>query len=375
MRMSFLFLGANSPWVYGLAEALGQNYHTYAVEFYDWQTYKLLKPAWSSRNPPELLRRIFRVMPTGYAGKLEVLFRFYLQHLIKYWCQQIYMLSGEQPWVIASYPYLAPWLRPVPSEKLIYYNFDDYLLYRPERKQQIQKQETELIERAAITLCASWSQTTAFQKRYPHMLDLIHHFPHGFVDTYLNPQPEKSPQPMTIGYVGNLGNRLDWQLIYQVAQSCPDVTFMFVGGRDGTLNNTDWQQQREAVLALANVHHVGRVLPDQVAQYYWSFAVNWIPYLVEHSFNQAACPTKIMDGIASGRPVISTAIPECRLYPEWIHIFDSVESAILLIREQLALLEKPGNYTKNSQQLEFARQHTWQNRAQTLEKFLMASNK
>lgn len=375
MGKSFLFLGANSPWVYGLAESLGQHYHTHAVEFYDWRTYKLLHPTWSNRTVPPLLQRTFRVMPTGYVGKLEILFRFYLQYLIKHWCQQLFILSGEQPWVIASYPYLAPWLRQLPSERLIYYNFDDYLLYRPERQQQIQQQESELVERAAMTLCASRFQTLAFQKRYPHMADVIHHFPHGFVNTYFNLQPEKPSEPMTVGYVGNLGDRLDWQLIYQVAQSCPDITFVFVGDRDETPFQTGWRQKREAVLKLANVRHVGKVPPDQVARYYWSFSVNWIPYLVDHSFNQAACPTKIMDGIASGRPVISTAIPECCLYPEWINIFDSVESATALIREQLTLLKKPESYNFSRKQLEFARQHIWQNRVLTLEKLLISNNK
>ena len=31
------------------------------------------------------------------------------------------------------------------------------------------------------------------------------------------------------------------------------------------------------------------------------------------------CPTKIMDYMATGRPVVSTALPECQLYG---HLFD-----------------------------------------------------
>ncbi len=365
-KASFLFIGANSPWAYGFAEALSQTYHTHAVEFYDWGTYKLLNPSWSIRNPPPLLQRTFKVMPTGYAGKLEILFRFYLQKLIKHWCQQLKNLSGEQPWVIASYPYLAPWLRQLPSEKLIYYNFDDYLLYRPERQQRIQEQETELVERAAMTCCASKFQAIAFGKRYPQMRHLIHHFPHGFVDTYLNTQPEILPESMTVGYVGNLGDRLDWQLIHQVITACPEVKFVFVGGRDEKSDiGQDWQKAREMVLTLPNVRHVGKVPSDQVAQYYWRFAVNWIPYLVADPFNQAACPTKIMDGIASSRPILGTDIPECRLYPEWIRIFNSVENAIALIRQQLALPQNP------EKQLEFARKHTWQMRVHNLEKWIV----
>ncbi len=104
---------------------------------------------------------------------------------------------------------------------------------------------------------------------------------------------------------------------------------------------------------------------------YWSFAVNWIPYIVEHPFNQAACPTKIMDGIASGNPILSTDIPECCLYPDWISIFHSSEDAIALIHQQLAFSSKPQAYEKSLKQLEFARQHTWQKRANTFENLLL----
>lgn len=368
-RTNFLFLGANSPWTYGLAEALAIEHYVYAVEFYDWRTYYLLRPTWSSRTPSTSLKQFMQVMPTGYAGRLEKLFRFGLQQRIKQWCQEIKRVSNQNPWVITTHPNQSYWVRKVPPERLIYYNFDDYTLYRPNREKEILEKEKELIERASITLCASYFQMAAFQKRYPHKASCILHYPHGFVNTYLNPQPEKPPEAMTVGYVGNLGNRLNWQLIYRIAQSCPDITFVFVGGKDETIDTTGWQQERKAVLGLSNVRHIGKVPPDQVAKYYWSFSVNWIPYLVEHPFNKAACPTKIMDGIASGRPVLSTDIPECRLYPEWIQIFTSVENARALIHQQIVLSEVEA-YEKSKKQLEFARQNTWQFRAQFLKVWL-----
>ncbi len=371
-KLSFLFLGANSPWAYGLAEALSQQYSTHAVHFYDWQTYYRLRPNWSSRTPPSLLKRSIKTLPTGYAGRLEKLFRIYLQQLVKSWCQQLKQISGESPWIVASEPHFAPWVRKVPSEQLIYYNFDDYVLYRPNRKHQILAQEKELIERAAITLCSSHSQLMTLQKRHPYGSDRIHHFPHGTVETYLNHQLENPPEAMTVGYVGNLGDRLDWHLIYDVIKACPEVTFVFVGGIDVSAEemSADWHTALKAVLKMPNVRYVGKVPSDQVAQHYSSFAINWIPYVVEHSFNQAACPTKIMDGIASGRPILSTDIPECRLYPEWITIFHNVENAVMHIRKQLAFYQQPEAYEKSLHQLRFAQQNTWQFRAQTLENLL-----
>ncbi len=260
-KHSFLFLGGNSPWTYGMAEALAQSHPIHAVQFYDWGSYRMLRPSWSSRRPPSLLQRSMHVLPPGYAGRLEIIFRFYLQYLIHKWCQQLKGFTGEYPWVIASEPYFTPWVRKVPKEKLIYYNFDDYALYRPEQKDKILEQEQELITRATITLCASYTQMMTLRERHPDKASEIHHYPHGFVDTYLNPEPENSPEAMTVGYVGNLGDRLDWQLIYQIITACPEVTFVFVGGLDEQimLDQGNWQMTRQAVLGLPNVRHIGRV--------------------------------------------------------------------------------------------------------------------
>lgn len=372
-KYSFLILSANSPWTYGMAEALAYSYHTHAVQFYDWRTYHLIHPAWTSRAPPPLLQRSMPVLPTGYAGRLEGLFRLYLQYLIKNWCQQLKRVSEVNPWVIASEPYNTPWVRHVAPNRLIYYNFDDYSLYRPNQKDKILEQEKELIERAALTLCASHSQTVTLKMRHREKATSIHHYPHGFVNNYLNPQPQASPEPLTVGYVGNLGDRLDWQLIYQVIKACPEVTFVFVGGLDEQImiEQGNWQATRQKVLGFSNVRHIGRVSSDQVASYYWTFAVNWIPYVVEHPFNQAACPTKIMDGMASGHPIISTDVPECRLYPTWISIFCNAEGAIELIRKQLSQSTSIV-VDKRLKQLDFAKTHIWENRVRTLEKMLSA---
>jgi hypothetical protein len=73
-----------------------------------------------------------------------------------------------------------------------------------------------------------------------------------------------------------------------------------------------------------------------------------------------------MDGIASGRPVLSTDIPECRLYPDWIRVFHSVTEAIALLRQQLHEAATFTGQEKQRQQNQFALQQTWQHRAKTL---------
>lgn len=364
---SFLVLSASTPWVYALAEALAQTHPTHAVRFYDWRNYVRLRPSWGSGAVPDHLRRSLHTLPPGYAGRLEWFFRPYLQHLVQQWCRQLQAQTGEPPWVIAPYPYLAPWVRNIRSQQLIYYNLDDYRLYEPDRQDWILKQEAQLVQQAAKVLCLAQFQVQALQKRYPDKAECIYHFPLGVSQSYLNPHPDQPPEPKTVGYIGNLSDRVDWQLVERVATACPGICFIFVGStREPGQSRANWQVCRDAVLALPNVRHIPKIPQDQVPQYYRSFAVNWIPYALDHPFNLAACPTKIMDGLASGRPLLSSDLPECGLYPQWIAIFRSPAEAISQIHQFFDANSPSRSDRSPGQQIEFARQHTWESRARTL---------
>jgi glycosyltransferase involved in cell wall biosynthesis len=129
------------------------------------------------------------------------------------------------------------------------------------------------------------------------------------------------PRPL-IGYVGTLEDRVDWALMNRVAETNPTGSIVLVG-RVGGDGDASWQRERSNCLARPNVHAIGWRDQAGIDAYNRSFDLGLIPYRVDHPFNLACCPTKIMDYMASGRPVVSTDLPECRLYPD---LFDVVES-------------------------------------------------
>jgi len=184
--------------------------------------------------------------------------------------------------------------------------------------------------------------------------------------------------PNVVGYVGNLIDRVDWRLVKEVAARLPEVLFVFVGYANVTSGGgqrPDWEAARDAALALPNVKQVPTVPQGKVGEYYWSFGVTWIPYATDHIFNLASCPTKIMDGLASGRPVLSTDIPECHLYPKWISIFGTVDEAVALIRAKLADVRNDRAMASSREQVDFVRaEHTWDRRARQLVQWLDGLN-
>lgn len=367
---SFLVLGANTPWVYALGETLSRDYRTHVVRIYDWFNYRRLKPAWPNDEKPGKFTRSQWLMPPGYAGRLELLTRPILRQKIHKLGSRLEEESGTTPWIIVNYPWLGPALQEHAS-RVVYYNLDDYEQYRPERSALIRKLEGDLMRRSALTLCLSQHQVDRLQQVHPGLMHKPVHFPLGVSRAYLNPRPESVPGDKTVGYIGNLQERIDWAFVFDVASRCGDVTFVFIGRwntQDVSHNGNHWTSLRKKVAELENVTFPGPVAQNEVAQRYSSFGVNWIPYDRNNSFNIASCPTKIMDGLASGRPLLSTDIPECRLYPDWITIAHSpAEACEQLYRLFDQTAPDPGRAQK---QVDWSENHTWETRAKTLVRLL-----
>ncbi|MCS3937080.1 glycosyltransferase involved in cell wall biosynthesis [Salinibacter ruber] len=355
----FLFLDANSPWVYGLASGLAVEHRVHVVGFADWLVYLRQRPTWPSLGGDDIDRHSMPVLPTGYSGALEPIVRPFMQYTLRRWRRQF----SAEPFVVVVRPFLAPWVRHVPDDRLIYYNVDDYLLYRPERADRYRRLEDELIQRARLTLCSAQRQRNCFRDRHPDRAERIIHLPHGVYSSFINENPQETARPETVGYVGGLGDRVDWPLVDRTVDRCPDLTFEFVGERQDPPAGAEWGRVREQVFECDNVRHVGYIPYEELPDWYASFDVQWIPYDTDNPFNVASSPTKIMDGIASGRPIVSTPVPECTLYPEWIDIVSPGNEAVEALQAHVQTSRADGSVR---QQARFARKQTWEERAEKL---------
>lgn len=363
-RRPVLVLAANTPWVYALAQCLSEYTPLTALRMYDYANNRRLKPQWP--EAASAVRRVAIVMPPGYAGGLEPLFRPLLRVLVARERRRLRALGGSDPLVIVPYPYLAPWVRGVPGDRLVYYNLDEYPFYEPSRTRRILEQERELVARASMTVCLSMHQVRTLRARNPMQAHRIHHFPLGVLDDFLNPDPQRQPLPSSVGYVGNLSDRVDWSFVTAVARLMPNTTFHFVGRVDPEQETSGWRAERKRALAMPNVIYEGEVPQADVREHYWRYAVNWMPYDKSHGFNIASCPTKIMDALASGRPFAATDIPEVRLYPDWIACMETPSDAALILS---GLLRREASIDSGLQ-IAFARRHTWTNRAKEFRRLL-----
>jgi teichuronic acid biosynthesis glycosyltransferase TuaH len=352
-----LMLAANTPWVYALGQALSEHTTVTTVRILDLPNYRRLKPVWP--ETVSKVRRVSVVLPQGYAGLLAGLLRPFTKALVVYHERRLRRQSGQDPLVIVPYPFAATWVRHVPGHRLVYYNLDEYPLYQPERTKRILQQESELVAHAGLTICLSLHQVETLAARNPASANKIRHFPLGVVEGFLNPNPHSSPLRNSVGYVGNLSDRVDWQFVVHVATLQPDVEFYFVGPLDRPDDCSGWRGSRSRAFALPNVHYEGEVDQAQVREHYWRYAINWMPYDVTHPFNIASCPTKIMDALASGKPFVSTDIPEVRQYSDRLVCVTSAKEAATVLSRFLLGQQN----VDPVDQVKYASEQTWRHRA------------
>ncbi|HEX8297276.1 MAG TPA: hypothetical protein VF593_13315 [Chthoniobacteraceae bacterium] len=368
---SFIVLCTDIPWVHALAEALAAHGPTAAIRLYDFRSYRTAPKLPDDVHSSPNFRRLTWAFPPGYIGKLAWLFRPFLSARIRRLARSLQRESGAAPFVVVPYPFYGPALRGIPAERLIYYNLDDYTLYERFHPENIARTEADIIRRAGLTVCLAISQVEMLRRQFPERATSIQHFPLGVAQEFINPNPSNvSSRPFRLGFIGNLSDRVDWRLVGEIAALCPSVQFEFVGPLEwmGAAGGQDerWREQRSRALAIPNVRHLPAVPQEEVIRHYWDFSATWIPYDPLHAFNVASCPTKIMDGLATGRPMLSTPLPECRLYPEWIDLFSTAaEGAAQILRLEAKHLA--GELTERAErQLAFARENTWPRRAKQL---------
>jgi glycosyltransferase involved in cell wall biosynthesis len=158
-----------------------------------------------------------------------------------------------------------------------------------------------------------------------------------------------------IGYMGALASWFDYELVARIARERPDYTVVLVGfDYDGTL-------ERHRLASLPNIIYTGPVPYQELPQYACWFDVATIPFLL-NDITASTSPVKLFEYMALGRPIVTTALPECRKYRSVLVAED--HDAFLSMLDQALTLRDDVSYRALLQQEALA--NTWEVKAASI---------
>lgn len=268
--------------------------------------------------------------------------------------------SAETVTVFMSWPRQAQLLQDIPYEKLVYEYIDDLSLFYYYTQEMIDR-HYELIRQADLTVCtarALYEDALPVAKKAilsPNAGD--YSFFHGSKDCPPEPSlvEKTAGYSCVLGYYGCLASWFDYDLVLEVARRKPDWCFVFVGYCfDGTIQHLKSNPLPNIILYPAQPYEK---LPSFVA----GFDIETIPFVID-DITKATSPVKLFEYMASGKPILTSRLPECLQYKS-VCTYEGADDFIAQA-EKLRNLPRSDSYFTVME--EEARSNTWDSRVNTI---------
>jgi glycosyltransferase involved in cell wall biosynthesis len=164
-----------------------------------------------------------------------------------------------------------------------------------------------------------------------------------------------------LGFVGAVSNyKLDFELLMSIAQEKPKWNIVLIGA----VGEGEKAAEVSRLRSIANIHILGGRPYEILPNYLKSFDVCLLPNKL-NEYTRNMFPMKFFEYLASGRPVVSTALSSLQEFREYFYQADSHEGFINKIEE--ALRENPAVKEKR---IALARKYSWTNRMEEISSLL-----
>lgn len=197
-----------------------------------------------------------------------------------------------------------PVLSTINFDTLVYDCMDELSLFKgaPEK---LLEQEKYLVSNADVIFTGGKSLFESKQRMHHN----VHCFPSSVDEKHFAKAlnglaiPEDIahlPSPI-VGYFGVIDERLDLNLLNETALLKPDVTFVMIGPL-AKIGEHELPRQ-------ANIHYLGMKSYEELPGYLKAFSVAMMPFALNDATKYIS-PTKTLEYMAAGRPIISTSIKD-----------------------------------------------------------------
>ena len=222
--------------------------------------------------------------------------------------------------------------------ELIVYDCMDELSAFKFAPQSLKDNEKELLQKADLVFTGGHSLYEAKK----HLHDSIYAFPSSIDKDHfsrargndIEPADQSGISSPKIGFYGVIDERLNIELIRDVAAQKPEWNFIIIGPvvkiDPGTLPR------------FSNIYYLGSKSYQELPSYLSGWQVAMIPFALNES-TRFISPTKTPEYLAAGKPVVSTSIQDVvHDYGDtgFVHIADTPEDFITAVNSELAITER-----------------------------------
>lgn len=163
-----------------------------------------------------------------------------------------------------------------------------------------------------------------------------------------------------IGYVGGLHRHLDFSLITSLAKANPGWSLVFIG---------PVQRDVSCLKQFNNIHILGQKTHLELPGYISRFSVSIIPYELSN-YTRTVYPTKLNEYLIMGKAVVSTDLPEVRLFNKHYGDIIYVGRTHLEFSRQIKRAIEEDNGELKKRRIDVAEENSWENRIEKMSKLI-----
>jgi glycosyltransferase involved in cell wall biosynthesis len=254
----------------------------------------------------------------------------------------------------------------LPQRLVVYDCVDEYSAF-PEFKGAeawISRRERELCQLAGVVSCTAQALYDTKRALAPGRTHLVHnvgdfeHFQAAMSDATRVPADLASQRKPVVGFIGAVSDyKLNIEWLVHLARARPDWTVAVIGPTGVADPGTDVARLQ----ALPNVQLMGHRGYAELPSYLKGFDVAVIPYRI-NDYTRAVFPIKFFEFMASGRPVVISALPAVERYWDATLVARTAEEFV----ERCEQAINADSESARERRLTLARENSWPERVRKL---------
>jgi glycosyltransferase involved in cell wall biosynthesis len=188
--------------------------------------------------------------------------------------------------------------------------------------------EQFLLSRADVVFTGGHHLFESKSRHHPNVhffgcgVDVDHYSKAAVAETAVPAAVANLPGPI-FGYFGVIDERLDYDLLTHLAKRRPEASIVMIGPLA--------KIERHVLPSLPNIHWLGQQAYADLPAFLKAFDVCLMPFALNEA-TQYINPTKTLEYMASGKPIVSTAIPDVvRNFTPIVDVARSHEEFVLAV--------------------------------------------